>query len=427
LFSTGKRAFSGLLEEARVEENLEENDVSGLPVEAAPGFVLNVPAKAPTAVSKVVITSLGVSSSAGLPRLIADCLKPGFEVSHAAPRLARATKLKNLVKTFRPSRKRWRDGYERENEHRIGTWRDFSDQLRASEDVRGADAILQVGLHFNSFPADYAGRRLIYLHGTLSMILDNRHYDCSMWCPPGGEIQPWLDAEREVLAAADGILIGSQFLRDILVNRYQVAPDKVQFVGTGAPSLGEAVERDRPAATPTLLFIGKDFERKGGQVLLEAFPLVRERIPNARLDIVGPRSVKRGLSEGVVVVGRVDDRARMRELVEGASVFVLPTLHDSFGFVFLEAMSMGLPCVGTRLFAIPEIIEDKVTGLLVDPGDAKQLAEAIVAILDDPAAAQEMGRRGRQRALSQFQWESVGMAIGQAVTDQIALVARAAG
>jgi glycosyltransferase involved in cell wall biosynthesis len=409
---------------------VEENEVIGRPAEAKPGFVpLKVPpaSEVSKAVTKVVLTSLGPTSSAGLPRLIADCLKPAFEVSHAWPRLARATKLVNLVKTFRPSRKRWRDGFERENEHRIGTWRDFSDQLRGAEDVRGADAIVQVGLHFNSFPAGYRGRRLIYLHGTLSMILDNRHYDCSMWCPPGGEVELWLDAEREVLATADGVLIGSQFLREILVNRYQVDPAKVLFVGTGSPPLGDAVVRDAPPETPTLLFIGKDFERKGGAVLLEAFPLVRKQIPNARLHVVGPLSVTQGLSEGVVIVGRVDDRARMRELVQGASVFVLPTLHDSFGFVFLEAMSMGLPCVGTRLFAIPEIIEDKVTGLIVDPGDPEQLAEAVVAILRDPAAAQEMGRLGRTRVESQFQWQNVGLAMGQALAERVAPVARAVG
>ena len=407
---------------------MEENEVIGRSVEAEPVFTLNVPAatEVSTPVTKVVITSLGPSSSAALPRLIADCLRPAFEVSHAWPRLARGTKLKNLVKTFRPSRKRWRDGFERECEHRIGTWRDFSDQIRGSEDVRGADAILQVGLHFNSFPADYRGRRFIYTHGTLSMVLDNRHYDCSMWCPPAGEIAQWIDAEREALGAADGILIGSQFIRDILVNRYQVPPTKILFVGTGAPPLGEPVVRSGPPATPTLLFIGKDFERKGGAVLLEAFALVRKRVPNARLLVVGPRTVKHDVPDGVVLVGRVDERARMVELLESASAFVLPTLHDSFGFVFLEAMSKGLPCVGTRLFAIPEIIEDKVTGLLVDPGDVKQLTEAIVAILGDPAAAQEMGRLGRER-VAQFQWQSVGLAIGKALTDQAVQVVRALG
>jgi glycosyltransferase involved in cell wall biosynthesis len=404
---------------------VEEKDAIGHSVGAEPGLVPNV---APAAkVSKVVVTSFGPSSSAGLPRLIADSLKPAFEVSHASPRLARGTRLKNLVKTFRPSRKRWRDGFERENEHRIATWRDFSDQLRESEDVRNADAIVQVALHFNSFPTGFRGTRLVYTHGTLSMILDNRNYDCSMWCPPDAEVAQWLEAEREVLATADGVLIGSQFLRDIMVNRYQVPAAKIHFVGTGSPPLGEPVVRSQTTATPTVLFVGKDFERKGGEVLLKAFPLVRQRIPNARLHVVGPRDVTRGLSDGVVIVGRVDDRGRMAELFADASVFVLPTLHDSFGFVFLEAMSSGLPCVGTRLFAIPEIIEDKVSGLVVDPGDVQQLADAIVAILADPTAAQEMGRRGRERVESQFQWQGVGLAIGQAITDQGAQLELAVG
>ena len=89
-------------------------------------------------------------------------------------------------------------------------------------------------------------------------------------------------------------------------------------------------------------------------------------------------------------------------------MFALPTLREPFGIAFLDAMACGVPCVGTAIEAVPEIIEHEDSGLLVPPGDDYALSEAILGLLEEPAKAHAMGLRGRLRVDGQFTWDHVG-------------------
>jgi glycosyltransferase involved in cell wall biosynthesis len=364
--------------------------------------------------NSLVITSLAPDSSSGLPKYVGDALQPFAVVTHAWPSQSKWRRLGLMALTFHPSRQVWRDRFERETEHRLWTWYDYSRQLQTDERVLRTEQIVQVGLHFNSFPDNYRGRCYLYLHGTLSMLLDS-HFDCRMWLPPQREIDQWMDAERQVVNRADRIFIGSQFLAGILKSVYGVPESKIVFAGTGCPPLKVAfAERPDGRLARKLLFVGKDFERKGGLILLEAFRKVAAAVADAELIIVGPNKMPTVLPERVRFLGRVNDRAVMKSLYEEADAFVLPTLHDSFGFVFLEAMHAGLPCVGTRIFAIPEIIEHGRTGLVVDAGDPGQLADALIQLLIDTPRASEMGRLGRLVVGERFSWHQAGTRMAMA-------------
>jgi glycosyltransferase involved in cell wall biosynthesis len=83
-------------------------------------------------------------------------------------------------------------------------------------------------------------------------------------------------------------------------------------------------------------------------------------------------------------------------------VFAMPSLWEGFGLVFLEAMAAGKPVVSTAVSAIPEVVQDGVTGLLVPPREAESLARAILALLTDPARARCMGEAGRVRLQERF-------------------------
>ena len=86
---------------------------------------------------------------------------------------------------------------------------------------------------------------------------------------------------------------------------------------------------------------------------------------------------------------------RWLDLRRGADLFVLPTRDEAFGIVFQEAAAAGLPAIGSRLNAVPEIVQDGETGLLVPPGDRDALARAIDALLASPELRRDLGTRGR--------------------------------
>jgi glycosyltransferase involved in cell wall biosynthesis len=85
----------------------------------------------------------------------------------------------------------------------------------------------------------------------------------------------------------------------------------------------------------------------------------------------------------------------------------MPSRFEPFGIAFVEAMSWGLPCIGTTSCAMPEIITDGRTGYVVPPGDGDRLAERMLDLVERPASAAAMGRAGRERFLADFTWDRV--------------------
>jgi glycosyltransferase involved in cell wall biosynthesis len=103
----------------------------------------------------------------------------------------------------------------------------------------------------------------------------------------------------------------------------------------------------------------------------------------------------------------VRDREELRALYRQARVFALPARFEPYGLVLLEAMSQGVPCVGTRVGAIPEIVSDGETGLLVPAGDAQALADALLEYLADPERAQAAGEAALADVQGRLSWEHV--------------------
>lgn len=219
----------------------------------------------------------------------------------------------------------------------------------------------------------------------------------------------WYSRERALYRGAGAVLTASEHVRRSVVRDYGVAPERVITVGEGTN-----VRADRLAepgkGPPRVLFVGYEFERKGGPVLLEAFRRVAAEVDGAELVIAGPQHIDGPLPPGVRLVGRTP-RHELHRLYAESTVFALPSLFEPFGLVLLEAMEHGLPCVGTRRDAIPEIIADGETGRLVPPGDAGALAEALVWLLRRRDEAHGMGRAGRRRVRRRFTWSAVALRV----------------
>jgi alpha-maltose-1-phosphate synthase len=218
--------------------------------------------------------------------------------------------------------------------------------------------------------------------------------------------------EQRVYDRADVIFTMSEWARRSFVDDYGQPEGKVVTVGAGV-SLDALPDLDglaRPDGPPRVLFVGRTFARKGGPTLLGAFALLREREPDAQLWIVGPPPG--APAPGVTWLGPIfrdepGGAARLDDLFRRASVFALPSLYEGFGMPLLEAMAYALPCVGADVCAIPEIVGAGERGLLVAPGDAPALADALGAA----SAAPRLGATGRAWVQSSMTWDHVAARI----------------
>jgi glycosyltransferase involved in cell wall biosynthesis len=170
---------------------------------------------------------------------------------------------------------------------------------------------------------------------------------------------------------------------------------------------------------PRLLCIGRLIPIKGHRILLRALAQARLRVPGIALDVAGHGPLERelkvfaaelGIEHAVRFVGFVDP---VQRAIEEAAIVVVPSLGEGFGMVALEAMERARPVIASAVGGLPEIVADGETGLVVPPGDAEALAEAMVALAEDLGRAAELGRGGRARALAEFPPERTAERIEQ--------------
>jgi glycosyltransferase involved in cell wall biosynthesis len=235
--------------------------------------------------------------------------------------------------------------------------------------------------------------------------LENRNYPAPEAATPLS--LTWAEMERGAYQNARMVFTMSRNISRSLISEYGCSPQRVKCVYAGSNVSAEMsgnIDSSRFSAK-NILFVGVEWERKGGPVLLEAFRLLRQTHPEARLTIVG---CSPQISEpGVHIEGRVP-LAEVPKYYRSASVFCLPTLNEPFGLVFLEAASFGLPVVATRIGAIPEIVMDGKSGYLVEPQNAVELAARLSELLRDPRRAEQFGSYGRQWVSHRYSWQETG-------------------
>lgn len=109
----------------------------------------------------------------------------------------------------------------------------------------------------------------------------------------------------------------------------------------------------------------------------------------------------------MVCHGKISNRARLSEIYRHTRVFCMPSRYEPYGFAFAEAMAHGVPCVGTTVQSIPEILGHGRAGLLVAPNDPEELASALLRLLREDALAHRIGDAGRKHVEQNLTWEHV--------------------
>jgi len=229
------------------------------------------------------------------------------------------------------------------------------------------------------------------------------------------EIDKTLKFERRVYNSMERVLTFSQYMRDAIVKNYDIAPDRVAALGAGM-NLDHIPEPalNKPYDSQQILFIGVEFERKGGPQLLEAFQALRETHPSAVLHIVGPRklSIAPPLEtnvqyHGFVSKGDPGGRELLQKLFNQSCLFVMPSLYEPFGIAPLEAMANGIPAIVSNGWALPELVTPGATGELVEVGSVSDLADKMKVLLSSPELLKQMGERARNEVLAKYTWNAV--------------------
>lgn len=240
----------------------------------------------------------------------------------------------------------------------------------------------------------------------------------------------WLDRLSSWLARPEFVAV-SQYVKQSAVRHLGIPGDRTSVIYNPidvlmfAPSAGVAAramqlraELGLASDAPVLLCIARLDPQKGLRYLIEALPALVEQFPRVAALFVGggPQAAQASLLELAEArqvrshVHFLGVQADVRPYLEMCDLFVLPSLYEGMGIVLVEAMAMERACVATRATAVPEVVADEESGLLVAPANPSELASAIARLLRDPALRSRMGAAGRRIALERF---DVVRSIGQ--------------
>ncbi len=219
----------------------------------------------------------------------------------------------------------------------------------------------------------------------------------------------WIELERNIYQNASCVFTRSHNISRSLTEQYNCPTEKVLCVYAGSNTPVSTDELDNDGyRNKNILFVGADWERKGGPVLVEAFLKVAQAHPDSHLTIVGcSPKVKH---PQIDVVGRVPVQD-VHKYFNRASVFCLSTRREPFGVVFVEALSYRLPIIATRVGATPDFVLEEENGYLVETDDSEGLARSLMKLIGNPALCRAFGDKSLQLAREKYNWQSVGSAI----------------
>jgi phosphatidylinositol alpha-1,6-mannosyltransferase len=241
---------------------------------------------------------------------------------------------------------------------------------------------------------------------------------------------------NKILEQTSGVVANSEFTKNELL-KLAVPENKISVVypcphtknfgvgacpdekeGIGEEKILEIKNRLGLADKKIILTVGRLVERKGQDKVIEALPAILEKIPNALYVIVGDGPEKEKLQvlssklqveNNILFTGEISEEKKTA-FYQLCDVFVMIPRQigpdvEGFGTVYLEANQFGKPVVAGRSGGVAEAVVDGATGLVVDPENINQIAEAVIKVLTDESLGKKLGEQGRERVEKEFGWE----------------------
>ena len=206
-----------------------------------------------------------------------------------------------------------------------------------------------------------------------------------------------------------GVFTMSEWLQKDLVERTGLPADKVHHVGGGSNIDVSRIDCSKKEGNK-FLFVGKVWDLKNGELVVDAFKALSAAYPDRKIQlyVAGPETEPASIGgcENIIYLGRLtyDQLIAYYNLCD---YFVMPSRHDAYGLVFVEALCFGLPCIGKNICAMPEFIQHGKNGYLLehdDPQELRLLMEKL--LLDGPSMAASV-QADREYYLETYSWDTV--------------------
>jgi len=221
------------------------------------------------------------------------------------------------------------------------------------------------------------------------------------------------EKEKVWLSKAEKVFFNSDWALEQTKKVYNITGENFMNIGFGG--FIEIPQKDIYNGGYNFLFISREFVPKGGRTVAKAIQIVRRKYATAKIWVVGdqpPQDLKE--HPGIEYLGFFrksypKENDKLKAIFSKAFCLVHPTLKDTTTLVITESAYYGCPAIATKRFAIPEFIENRLTGMLVaDPRSACEVANNMIYLIEHPEAYQRMRRAARSKALGYFTWNNVG-------------------
>lgn len=271
---------------------------------------------------------------------------------------------------------------------------------------------------------DFPGIKNTYVYQDFSVEFLERfgeeHPEYKKYTPVKGNVKYKNVSERLIRAekykkSCKGFLTMSHFLEKEYIENDHVSADRVHWCGGGCNAEVENKESIQKNGK-RFLFVGKDWYRKNGPLVIEGFLAVQKSIQDAELYVLGPNNRPADIPQNARIhfEGEVPFE-KLPQYFNICDFFVMPSKVEAYGIAFAEALTFGLPCIGRDAFAMPEFIEDGITGVLMKTETPEEMEQAMILIITHGNEMKEKIEKRHDVLKDMYSWQTVGRRIMEVI------------
>jgi glycogen synthase len=226
------------------------------------------------------------------------------------------------------------------------------------------------------------------------------------------EQEAWFKQETQLYERSHHLFTMTDLVKNSLIRDYGIDEQKITTIGV-ASLFRDSYKGIKNFGTQRILFNGSDFERKGGDIVLKAFDLVKKKLPNASLTVIGKKLKTSAV--GIENPGSISSHAALEKLFLGTDLVVAPARCEPTGVFIVDAMRCGVPCIvsANDWNGIPEFLEHGVDSVIINQLHPELLAENIIGLLENSSGLDSMSQAARNKVKTQLNWGAIANKIIQ--------------